>query len=160
MRTVSERFWSKVDKESGYFPMHVLNVGHCWLWTGCATSDGYGSMRVKSSTQLAHRVAWALVKGEIRGGLEVLHRCDVPACQNPDHLFLGTQEENNHDRQAKGRTAFGEASGLAKLTEMQVLGIRANYATGSYSHRELAKMYGVGKSIIGEIIRRRIWTHI
>lgn len=77
----------------------------CWLWTGAITSDGYGKCRPESDSWLAHRVAWTVARGEIPEGLCVCHKCDVRACCNPSHLFLGTNTDNVMDRCAKGRSA-------------------------------------------------------
>lgn len=73
----------------------------CWMWTGARMrgEGSYGRFR----NRLAHRVAWELFKGPIPFGLYVLHRCDNPPCVNPEHLFLGTQQDNMDDAHQKGR---------------------------------------------------------
>lgn len=92
-----ERFHGKYipDKESG-----------CWLWKGSKNHNGYGEVSYKhchSKRALAHRVSWAIHQGKIPDGLCVLHKCDVRNCVNPDHLFLGTQQDNLRDCYQKGR---------------------------------------------------------
>jgi len=74
----------------------------CWLWTGSTGRGGYGQLSYAGKYQRAHRVAWILTFGEIPPGMFVLHRCDVPPCCRPDHLFLGTQRDNIHDMLQKG----------------------------------------------------------
>lgn len=70
----------------------------CWLWTGSINSKGYGRLKVGGRTTLsAHRLAWELRVGEPPHDLFVCHRCDVPCCVNPNHLFLGTGDENIRD---------------------------------------------------------------
>ena len=86
---VSQRFWDKVKKTPA-----------CWVWAGVTFRNGYGQFGRHS---LAHRIAWELMYGPIPAGLCVLHRCDNPPCVRPDHLFLGTVADNNHDMCAKGR---------------------------------------------------------
>ena len=85
----------------------VVPFSGCWLWTASTMSrGGYGKMTVEQGEQQctgAHRVSWMLHKGEIPKGMWVLHRCDVPACVNPDHLFLGDVVDNNRDAIEKGR---------------------------------------------------------
>ena len=99
---LSERFWAQVCPE----PM-----SGCWLWSGAPLQNtGYGRIRVGQISKRAHRVSYELNIGVIPQGLSVLHRCDVPSCVNPRHLFLGTLLDNNRDRDAKGR------NGLAKRT--------------------------------------------
>jgi hypothetical protein len=75
----------------------------CWLWTGAIASHGYGHTRFDGETWYAHRLSWHAHRGPITPGMWVLHRCDVPACVNPAHLFLGTATDNAQDRENKGR---------------------------------------------------------
>src|SRR5439155_1747305 len=115
------------------------------LWTGAKSSQGYGQIRDKKKTYFAHIISYKWVFGDIPPGLEVCHKCDVRACINPEHLFLGTHRENMLDASAKHRmdgngNQWGETHHLAKLTEKDVLAIRAN-TTGS--NAALAARYGI-----------------
>lgn len=86
------------------FMRHVdLSVDACWLWTGSLNEHGYGQVRMPPTVWKAHRVSYALFVGAIPAGLFVCHHCDTPACVNPDHLFLGTAQDNIRDMWAKGR---------------------------------------------------------
>lgn len=76
----------------------------CWLWLGGCTSVGYGAISHGGVQQLAHRVAFELFRGCIPSGMVVCHKCDTRACANPDHLFVGTQQDNINDMKAKGRS--------------------------------------------------------
>jgi hypothetical protein len=81
----------------------------CWLFTGAVNENGYGSIGIggrKRGNVFAHRAAWMLYHGEIPDGMYVCHRCDVPSCCNPDHLFLGTAKDNFHDCMKKGRAVM------------------------------------------------------
>lgn len=75
----------------------------CWLWSGGIIPDGYGTVYVDKKTKYAHRVAYETAKGPIPTGLYVLHKCDTPACVNPDHLRVGTQSDNMRDSIERGR---------------------------------------------------------
>lgn len=129
--------------------------GGCWLWRGGLERKGYGFFHLgrKIST---HRASWILHNGPIPDGMWVLHKCDVRACVNPAHLYLGTVAENARDMVSRARTAVGTRNGSAKLTPEAVLAIRAsNKKTGT-----LARMYGVDWNVIDKILTRTNWKHI
>lgn len=77
----------------------------CWIWTGSLNEHGYGGFHLRGKTTKAHRVAWLLYRGEFPK-LPLLHKCDVPCCVNPAHLFFGTQKDNAQDAIAKGRAGY------------------------------------------------------
>lgn len=79
----------------------AVDHGGCWLWQG-AKRNGYGRIRRGRGFVAAHRLVYEVVNGRVAKGL-VCHRCDVPACVNPAHLFLGTAKDNTQDMVAKGR---------------------------------------------------------
>jgi HNH endonuclease len=151
---VEQRFWMKVAKsEDG-----------CWMWTGVttATTDGgHGKLRVGNTMVTAHRLAWTFAHGPIPAGLNVLHKCDVPACVRADHLYLGTQRDNTRDAIVRGRyhRHFGQAHPRTRLTDDDVRAIRARAAAGE-TYRLLAKAYSVTFAEIGHIVKRRVWIHV
>ncbi len=145
-------FWEKVEKGDG-----------CWLWMASVMSNGYGAAWDGSKVKTAHRRSYELTKGEIPQGMHVLHTCDDRRCVNPDHLFLGTNLDNINDRVAKGRSnrrsrAVGEAHGMSKLTESQVIQIRELAST--LSELEVAAQFGVSRNTVNRIVLRRTWKHV
>lgn len=130
----------------------------CWLWRGYRDYEGYGKMTVKGCDTAIHRLVWELWFGAIPKGKCVLHRCDQPACWRPFHLFVGTVEDNNKDRSAKGRSVHGEKSPVSKLRARDVIQIRQRYPQESL--KQLAKAFGVSWPAIWHIVRRRSWNHL
>ena len=149
-------FWNRVDTGA---------ADGCWRWMGAHVS-GYGNVWWHGRARRAHRVAWELTNGAIGDGQNVLHRCDNPPCCNPEHLFLGTQAENNADRQMKGRSRrlfkagpghpatmrSGERHWQARLTDADVSAIREarNQDVGL---TVLAEKYGVHKTTVSRVAR-------
>jgi hypothetical protein len=93
------------------FWRYVYKTPNCWFWIGPHSPRGYGLINREGPYIQAHRTAWMLLKGEIPTGLDVLHKCDIPQCVNPDHLFLGTDADNALDRASKGNGGI-TANGL------------------------------------------------
>lgn len=153
MKEIEERFMSKVQPEP--------NTG-CWFWDRACNAAGYGRISFVGSTgliSLAHRASYEIFIGPIPKGLHVLHKCDQPACVNPGHLWLGTNNDNITDRIQKGRSfrSVGELSGGSKLTREQVQNIRIRYKAGKVTQRALAKEYGVTCSRICDIVNLKTW---
>ncbi len=147
MKTVEERFWSKVDKTS---------KNECWLWTACKHEDGYGLFKYEGKQCYAHRVSYKIEYGSITNGLCVCHSCDNTSCVNPEHLFLGSYKDNTRDAVRKGRLAKGEKQGSSKLTETDIKLIRKD----TRPERVIAKDYDVGGTTIGLIRRKETWKHV
>ena len=134
----------------------------CWLWLGAIQRNGYGVIRFGGSNRRAHRACWEVAHGvTLSRQIDVCHRCDTRSCVNPDHLFAGTRVENMQDCIRKGRFSpipvlSGEASPSARLSEADVLAIRAD----SRSQRVIAAAFGVDKGTIAHIKHRKTWRQI
>ena len=95
-RLTPEDFWARVKKGEG-----------CWEYNGYRTKRGYGRLKYEGKQWIAPRLAWTLIFGGIKDDLWVLHKCDHPPCVRPDHLFLGTANDNVQDMISKGRDVRG-----------------------------------------------------
>lgn len=134
--TLESRFWSKVKRG---------DPADCWMWTG-ARAHGYGRIRtIGKRFCRAHRLAYALAHGD-PGPLLVCHRCDNPLCVNPAHLFLGTVQDNNLDRDTKHR-----ARGRHGITPLQtVIAVKKALSEGR-SVAEAASEAGVTYTVALQI---------
>ena len=144
------KFWFNISRKSD---------SECWHWERAINHNGYGVVRLNGKTLRSHRVAFEISVGSIPEELCVLHKCDVRNCCNPSHLFTGTSLDNQRDCISKGRAikAHGERVGSAKMTFEKVFEIRRMYANGNWTHKKLAKYFGIGKSTIGYILNERNW---
>lgn len=168
-----QRLWENVIRST--------DESACWPHAGPFDADGYAHVTYRGCIMTAQRAAWELASGVLIPKTPrriVGHICDYPACVRNDgplgtyevngrllprygHLFLGTDEDNNFDKEAKrrGNHPLGEASGLSKLTVDAVLEIRRLYAEGNIAQWELGERFGVTQGVISKIIRRALWAH-
>ncbi|WP_437228374.1 HNH endonuclease [Planctomicrobium sp. SH661] len=122
----------------------------CWIWNASAT-HGYGMCRFDGKQQGAHRVSYQITYGSIPAGHLVRHKCDNPACVNPDHLELGSHADNSRDRSERLRAP-------AKLSPEQVSEVRRLLKAG-FTQSEVAAQFGVSRQAIGKIHRAESWKH-
>lgn len=123
----------------------------CWEWDGSRRPTGYGVVSMgQQRLEYVHRVSWRVYRGAIPAGMFVCHRCDNPPCLNPEHLFLGTLQDNNADMLAKRRNVTPPP----KLSEADVRDIRAARMSG-VPGAELAVRYGVRRSYIYDLAAGR-----
>lgn len=153
---LKQRFMDKVYIEP--------NSG-CWLWEG-ATTVGYGSFYKDRKSNLAHRVSYEMFVGEIPNsdsyhGMCVLHKCDIPSCVNPDHLFIGTQADNMHNMISKERSgSIGSDSNFAKLNEFQIRVIKRLLSFNTMKQHEIGRLFEVHQCAISRIKNKKRWSHI
>lgn len=127
----------------------------CWIWHG-PWCKGYGRLCIEGKSMVASRASYEAFKGNAMGNV-VCHKCDTPACVNPDHLFMATQKDNIRDCMAKGRKR-----GYTILTDDQVRWIRENYEPKSKTMNfyTMGKMLGVSPSTISVAWRGKSWSKI
>ena len=148
-----ERFNKKyiVDPDTG-----------CWNWTGAKTNIGYGILKINAKNIYVHRFSYEYFNGPIKD-LFVLHRCDNRKCCNPNHLFLGTNEDNMAD--CKNKDRFYKPKGIKNsqviLSNEEVIEIKKslqNYYWGKI--KDLAHFYKVDDQTISDIKSGKRWSHI
>lgn len=122
----------------------------CHYWLGSIAPNGYGRICFHKTAVYAHRISFLINKRD-PSGLFVCHHCDNRLCVNPDHLFLGTIQDNNADRTKKGRGRHGLNS---KLTKGQVSEIREKYSNGDNQY-VIAAEYGVKQPCISRIVNEK-----
>jgi len=144
---VSFRLWNRC----------IVGMNGCWVFTGYKNPKGYGRIDVNSKPVYAHRLAFELAFGPIPDGLWVLHRCDNPSCCNPEHLWLGTNNDNIRDMLRKDRSLKGVRHPQVKLTQQDVTTIRELYAVGMVTQTALSEQFGVSRRNIYCILRGKTW---
>lgn len=155
------RFWEKAAK---------AGKSDCWEWTGAKDRRGYGNWHFQhkgaNKTIKAPRASWIMANGVTPPPHQyVCHTCDNPSCVNPDHLWVGTLQQNLQDRTNKGRdrlcgkSQFGKENGRAKITEDDVLAIRSRFVGGA-SYATLSREFGIGSTTVAHIIHGRTWPSV
>ncbi len=138
-----DRFVSKVSFGDG-----------CWEWTASKNIDGYGLFDLERRQEKAHRAAWIFHNGGIPAWASVCHRCDNPGCVRPEHLFLGTHQENMDDAKHKGRCHLGERHGASKLTWEKIDKIRL---MRGQPQKVISLAFGVSQSAVSKILSGELW---
>lgn len=139
------RFWSKMRRG---------DPAECWPWLAGRFSEGYGSFKIGPKDYPAHCVAYTLLNGAIPDDCGGLHECDRPDCVNPFHIWAGTDRDNQRDAAEKGR----RRNHVLKAADVAEL--KATYAAGETSHRELAAVYGVSRSTVSNILSGKTRNHV
>ena len=152
----TERYMALVDTSGG--------PDACWPWTGNVNKGrGYGQTRWKDKCVFAHRAIYMSIHGELPSSVIVRHKCDNRLCCNPDHLEPGSHADNMRDMKERGRRARPrfESHPQAKLTWDDVRWMRGMNESGEFNgvtHKEVAKMFGVTRSVISHILAYRTWV--
>lgn len=144
-------FWAKVNRTET-----------CWLWAATTYGNGYGWFWAGRAVK-AHRYSYELANGLITNSLFVLHKCDTPLCVNPAHLYLGTQQENMWDRDAKkrGNPCHGEKHWNRKFSLQRVQEIRRMWESGEWkTQKELAKHLGIPAPTLNRAINKPTWEEL
>lgn len=147
---VEERFWKYVTKGKS---------SECWIWESAILPNGYGVLwigdneKYKPTSKYVHRISWIIHYDSIPKDHLVCHRCDVRACVNPEHLFVGTPADNSKDMVIKERSR-------SDFSAQQVAEMRRLYLSGKHPTQEIAKMYAVSRWNVLNAIKGNTWSHI
>lgn len=157
MASAEKRFWLRVDK-SGSIISH-LNTP-CWEWIG-GGSNGYGRFIVDGRPITTHRFSYELHYGTIPENKIVRHRCDNPPCVRPEHLLLGSVQDNVNDKMKRGRhkSSPGILNGMSSLSEEDVKNIFSDFYLGM-NQKNISKKYDVSKQHISDILRGKRWKYL
>ena len=132
----------------------------CIEWTGSSDAKGYGQLRIDGKLIKAHRYAVERSNGPTPDGMVVMHLCDNPKCVNIDHLQIGSQKQNVHDMDGKGRRINkqpkGSANGNSKLTDDDVRAIRRD----TRRQVDIAATYGIAQTVVSKIKLHQAWRHV
>lgn len=141
-RTLLQRFEGKYK---------VCEKTGCWIWTGFR-KNAYGGLKYKTKYLYAHRASYEAHISEIPDGMVVCHSCDNPLCVNPEHLWLGTQQDNIADRQEKRRhrVAKGAEHYLSKL-DAETVGEIKRLLRDGVKQRDIARQFDLAESTISRI---------
>ena len=145
-----------VEKMKPVFESNFDKSDGCWLWKGSKKGPKrleYGAFNFRDESSVAHRFSWFIYRGDIPQDLLVLHKCDVPLCVNPDHLWLGTHLDNERDKISKGRGKCEKLS-VEKVKELKSL------MKADFGDMNLARKYGVSYQTIWHIRIGRTWKDI
>lgn len=144
---VLNRFWKKVD---------TAGAGGCWIWLAGCSGDGYGAFRLTNPRRqvAAHRYSYEVSYGPIPDDMQVRHDCDNPKCVNPEHLVLGTHEDNMRDKSERKRV-HADRNPNTHLTWEDVRLIRMMYPR--FDQPTIAALFGIKRLAVGRIIRGVTW---
>lgn len=156
---IIEDFWARVDRKS---------PAECWEWQGGKNGhgkDSYGVFWARGTRYKAHRFTFEVSCRKLMRGELACHHCDNPSCCNPSHIYAGTHRDNARDCIERGRRNMERGSDRynARLNEEKVREIRQLYQkrkVGGMGIDRLSEIYGVGRTMIYAIIKRRRWAHV
>ncbi len=140
-------------------------MSDCWIWNKLKTQAGYGRIYYEGKDRYAHRLIKTIID---KLPLEILdnpnivfrHKCDTPACVNPDHIELGSQLENIEDMIKRKRNAVGSKCHTAKLTEEEVKEIKTLLRDSNVKKQDIAKKFRIAPSTISAIVSGYTWKHV
>ena len=144
-----------LEQRKNTFFKNVDKTDSCWNWIGCKNDSGYGVMAYNKK---AHRFSFHIHTGADPKDKMVLHKCDNPACVNPDHLYLGNDKDNMRDKIERNRHPKGSKSVLSKINESDVFNIKKMRKESKKLH-EIANKYKISEGNVSLICNNKTWRH-
>jgi hypothetical protein len=166
--TTTGHTWKKImaiDKESLQQKLLACikkTDNGCWEWTRSCNPNGYAQLGYKHRLIRAHRAsAHAFLGLDLSSPLCVCHKCDNRKCINPNHLFIGTNQDNVDDKMRKGRLnpPLGSRSSFARLSENDIPLIRNRISSGE-KLASIARAYKINPCAIWSIKHGHTWKHV
>lgn len=139
---------------------YYVDDNGCWICVSHSYSKaGYPVVAVKRQPMTLVRAIAKEKYPDLPSYIHVLHKCNNPSCVNPTHLYLGTHEDNMHDRKESGHyaDATGENNNNSKLSDSTVLAIRELYVSTVTTHRKIAQLFGISKTQVTRILNNKQW---
>lgn len=150
------------DENRFYYNVSLPDENGCMNWVGVIGKSGYGQHNLLNKKIMrAHRFSYQHFFGNIKNEDLVCHRCDNRKCVSPDHLFIGTAQDNMNDMKNKGRGKYyhGEKNHISKLTEIDINNIRQMRKNGN-TYKQISNHFNVHIQNIAAIIQNRTWRNI
>lgn len=149
-----DRFLSKLTKQPN----------GCWEYIGAKDADGYGMFWFNGRTIGAHRFSIEYLANQpLNKGNQTCHSCDNPCCCNPNHLFIGSTQDNTADRHRKGRTATGSQIGTSTYSECDILKVKQAFCSRPHYRgiiKDLSKEFSISYAVVWNVCRNKGWRHI
>lgn len=164
MKTLKEKL-SEAKFKCRFYGNIARDASGCWIWKGAKDSNGYGHINFgrRLRHQRTHRISYLMHVGS-PGRLLVLHKCDVRACVNPDHLYLGDHRDNTIDSIKRKKFVYlrGQDNGHSVLSDKSAAFIKSHYKPrhARFSGAALAVKFDVARSTIYAIANNQNWRHL
>jgi hypothetical protein len=123
--------------------------------------NGYLRVRIRRDgqtvAQYIHRLVLETYSGPAPG--HARHLNDDKRDNRIENLAWGTPKQNGADKVRHGTQAKGQRNGNSKLTEAIVRGMR-DLRTKGVALADIASDFGVSLSLVSQVARGVIWTHV
>ncbi len=130
----------------------------CWWWTGSKGGKNYGRIDIENKNCKVHRISASIwLDFDLNSKLLICHKCDNRLCFNPEHLFVGTNQDNVRDMYSKGRNTPKQMFFNAKTNKIEANQIRDLYLSGRFYQYEIGEFYNLSQQAINKITNNQSW---